>query len=69
MNVDGTRELNFRIPMYIEPGVENPAWYNVRKGFIIANMRKIKVIFNKNTEDEYVLEFLITNVDETHENN
>ena len=68
MNVDGTRELNFRIPMYIEPGVENPAWYNVRKGFIIANMRKIKVIFNKNTEDEYVLEFLITNVDETHEN-
>ena len=68
MNVDGTRELNFRIPMYIEPGVENPAWYNVRKGFIIANMRKIKVIFNKNTEDEYVLEFLITNVEETHEN-
>ena len=68
MNVDGTRELNFRIPMYIEPGVENPAWYNVRKGFIIANMRKIKVIFNKSTEDEYVLEFLITNVDETHEN-
>lgn len=67
MNVDGTRELNFRIPMYIEPGVENPAWYNVRKGFIIANMRKIKVIFNKNTEDEYVLEFLITNVEETHE--
>ena len=68
MNVDGTRELNFRIPMYIEPGVENLAWYNVRKGFIIANMRKIKVIFNKNTEDEYVLEFLITNVEETHEN-
>lgn len=68
MNVDGMRELNFRIPMYIEPGVENPAWYNVRKGFIIANMRKIKVIFNKNTEDEYVLEFLITNVEETHEN-
>jgi len=30
-------------------------------------MRKLKVIFNKGTEDEGVFEFLITKVTESHE--
>ena len=66
LNIDGTEELSFKIPMYLWKEVrssndeekfimqryENPIWYNVKEGNIIANMRKIKVIFNKMTEVE-----------------
>ena len=72
LNVDGTNEFSFSIPMYIYEGPErkeNPRWYNVRNGNIVANMRKIKVIFNKKTEIERVFEFLITKVTERHERN
>lgn len=68
---DGTQELSFSIPMYIyKEGtrIENPSWYNVREGIIVQNMRKIKIIFNKKTEVERVFEFLIINIEQTHEN-
>ena len=69
---DGTRELSLTIPMYVREssGVlkENPIWYNVMNGNLIANMRKLKVIFNMGTDDEAVFEFLITKVTESHEN-
>ena len=76
---DGTQELTFSIPMYIYQGtirVENPIWYNVRNGNLIVNMRKIKVIFNKDDTLELtdwprkldnVFEFSIVDVKERHE--
>lgn len=70
LNVDGTQELSFSIPMYIYDGVnriENPSWYSYKHGALIANMRKIKVILNKNTEYEDVFEFLIIKVTEKHD--
>lgn len=68
LNTDGTQELTFNVPMYLEPGVENPVWYDIKNGIIIEDMRKIKLIFNKNTDDEEVFEFLINSVTERHEN-
>ena len=81
---DGDNTFSFKIPMYIKENSnideepyfkknselkENPIWYNVRNGNIVANMRKIKVIFNKNIPDkEKIFEFIITNVKETHNN-
>lgn len=69
---DGTQELSFSIPMYIrdEDGTkhENPIWYNTRNGTIIADLRKIKVIFDKGGRDEAVFEFMIIKVTESHEN-
>jgi len=56
--------------MYLFKGkelIENPIWNNVTNGNLIANMRKIKVIFNKKTKLEKVFEFLITKVVERHE--
>ena len=67
---DGTENLSFTIPMYLYQNgvlVENPIWYNTRNGNLIVNLRKIKVIFNKLTNDEAVFEFLITKVTEEHE--
>ena len=78
---DGENTFSFKIPMYIreDSGVEepyfkkenilkeNPIWYTVRNGNLLVNMRKIKVIFNKQTADEEVFEFIITNVKEEHE--
>ena len=67
---DGTQEFKFSIPMYLYDGeklVENPIWYNTRNGNIAINLRKIKVIFNKQSIDEKIFEFLITKVTETHE--
>lgn len=79
---DGTAELSFTIPMYLghtentywydetneaAPTRENPLWQNTVNGVILAGMRKIKVIFNKQTEDEAVFEFVITKVTERHE--
>ena len=56
--------------MYIYDGVnriENPTWYSYKHGALIANMRKIKVILNKNTKYEDVFEFLIIKVTEKHD--
>lgn len=67
---DGTQEFKFSIPMYLYNGeklVENPIWYNTRNGNIAINLRKIKVIFNKQTINRKTFEFLITKVTETHE--
>lgn len=66
---DGTQELNFSIPMYYyEDGlwIENPIWYNVINGALIANLRKLKVIFNKGELEEEIFEFVINKVVETH---
>lgn len=67
---DGENTFSFKIPMYIlQDGdwIENPIWYTTYNGNIIANMRKVKVIFNKQTEFEKVLEFIIVKVTEEHE--
>ena len=68
LNVDGTQNISFKIPMYLEPEVVNPIWYDVKNGVLAANMRKIKTIFNKGTEEEKVFEFIIINAEETHQN-
>ena len=68
---DGTEELTFSIPMYIYNGqsrVVNPIWHSTMNGDIIANMRKIKVIFNKNTDVARCFEFLIIDTEESHSN-
>lgn len=52
---DGTQNFTFSIPMYIyENGIltENPIWYNTRNGNLMVNLRKIKVIFNKESYSE-----------------
>ena len=67
---DGENTLNFTIPMYIMQNgsfIENPLWYNKKNGYLMANLRKIKVIFNKFTDYEEVFEFVITKVTEKHE--
>ena len=79
---DGENSFSFKIPMYIyedtnlekEPYfkkeellIENPIWFNVRNGNLLVDMRKIKVIFNKKTEDEEIFEFIITKIKESHE--
>lgn len=66
---DGTQDLSFTIPMYIKQNkqlIENPIWYNTRNGNLIANMRKIKVIFRKTQDKEKIYEFLITQIEESH---
>ena len=66
---DGTLELSFSIPMYYYNGlkrVENPIWYTTKNGVIVQDMRKIKLIFNKQTKVEKIFEFLITKVQESH---
>ena len=68
---DGTQELNFSIPMYLDNGIIrdlNPVWQDINNAAVIAGMRKIKVIFNKTTDVKQVFEFLITKVTKTHEN-
>lgn len=71
LNIDGTQTLSFTIPMYYynEEGikVENPKWYNTINGNLIASLRKIKVIINKQRAQEKVIEFIITKVTERHE--
>ena len=79
LDVDGTQNFTFTIPMYINKWdenanyasrltkVENPIWYNTQNGNLIEGMRKVKVIFNKMTADEKVFEFIIIKVTEKHE--
>ena len=67
IDVDGTEEFTFTIPMYLTIGKENPIWHNTLNGNLMMNMRKIKVILNKTLEDEHVFEFMITKVTERHE--
>lgn len=79
---DGENTFSFKIPMYLQEDndltetpyfkeeiiwKENPIWYTTRNGNIIANMRKVKIIFNKKTNDEEVFEFIINKVTEEHE--
>ena len=67
---DGTQQFKFSIPMYLyQEGklIENPIWYNTRNGNLAVNLRKIKVIFNKDTIDKKIYEFMITKVTESHE--
>ena len=67
---DGENTFSFEIPMYItrnDKFVQNPIWYTTKNGNIVANMRKIKIIFNKNFDKEEVFEFIIIKVTEKHE--
>ena len=68
---DGINQYSCSIPMYVYDGAirkENPIWHNTINGDIIANMRKLKIILNKNTDVEEIYEFLINKVEERHEN-
>lgn len=68
---DGTEEFSFSIPMHIvEDNIshDNPIWYNVINGNIVENLRKIKIIFNKNQANQKVYEQIIVKVNERHEN-
>ena len=71
LSVDGTQELSFSIPMYYDNGfgtlIENPNWYNTQNGNLLIDLRKIKVIFNKRTDDEAVFDFVITKINEVHD--
>lgn len=67
LDIDGTENFKFSIPMYLHPSEENPAWHNTLNGNLMIGMRKIKVILNKTLADEHVFEFLITKVTERHE--
>lgn len=68
---DSEDTFSFRIPMYIHRNgqrIENPLWYNTTNGNLIANLRKLKVIFNKGKQDKQrIFEFLITKVTESHQ--
>lgn len=67
---DGTEEFSFKIPMYIYKGadrIENPIWYNTQNGNIAINMRKIKVIFDKDEALPRVYEYIITKISESHD--
>ena len=67
---DGTQEFTFSIPKYYQQGferIDNPMWLHLENQPLEANMHKLKIIFNKNTEDEKVLEFLVTEVTHDHQ--
>ena len=74
LNIDGTEKFTFKIPMYLESFangkrtvIENPNWYNTKNGNLMEGMRKIKVIFNKDTTVKKCFEFLITKITEEHQ--
>lgn len=77
INIDGTQELSFTIPMYLtapngtglNEKIENPIWYNTQNGNLIVNLRKVKLIINKNTKNEAIYEFVINKISERHEKN
>jgi len=67
---DGVNNISFSIPMYIMHNgqqIENPLWYTRQQGNLIANLRKLKVIFNKFTSDERIFEFIITGISDSHD--
>ena len=71
---DGNETLSFSIPMYlysktgdITTRKENPIWCNVINGTLIADLRKVKLIFDKHGAHEKVFEFVILKVTERHE--
>lgn len=69
LNDDSIDKLSFEVPMYIRQEkelVENPIWYNTRNGILLEGMRKLKLIINKQTEDEGIYELLITKVVDEH---
>ena len=54
---DGTQEFNFSIPQLYYDGetkIPNPMWYQLQEMPIEANMHKLKVVFNKNIEQERI---------------
>lgn len=66
---DGTQEFSFTIPKFYYAGankIDNPMWLHLENQPLEANMHKLKVIFNKGTEDEQVLEFLVVSVAHDH---
>lgn len=66
---DGTQNLSFSIPMYFfyeNELVENPLWYNTKNGVLLVGLRKIKIIFNRGSNEEKVYEFVITKITEKH---
>lgn len=72
---DGTQELEFSIPMYYtEPTtgrrITNPMWARTRDAELLANLRKIKVVFHpvEDDEKERVYEFVITSKTDKHTN-
>lgn len=67
---DGMQEFTFSIPKYYQQGferIDNPMWLHLENQPLEANMHKLKVIFNKETDDEKVLEFLVTEVTHDHQ--
>lgn len=67
---DGTETLNFTVPKFYRfrgKLIPNPLWQYILDGHIVANMHKIKLIFNKAAEDESIFELLVTNVSDNHE--
>ena len=68
LNSDGTQNFSFSIPMklYIDgEWRDNPIWYNTQNKNLLANMRKIKVIFENDNDsddviDDNIFEFIIT---------
>ena len=67
---DGTQEFSFSIPKFYYNGAShiiNPMWLHLENQPLEANMQKLKVIFNKNTEEEKVFEFLVTSVTYDHQ--
>ena len=75
LNIDGTQKLTFSIPMYYQLNgklIENPSWHNAQ-GQLLKGLRKIKVIFNKGEfsiaeASKHVFEFVIMDVEDSHEN-
>ena len=70
LNIDGTQQLTFSVPMYYYVDgqkISNPAWITFSENKILLNTRKVKVILNKQTDDEEIYEFVIDKVTERHE--
>lgn len=54
---DGTQEFNFSIPKMYYDGdnkILNPTWYQLQETPLEANMHKLKVVFNKNIEQQQI---------------
>lgn len=70
LNIDGTQQLTFSVPMYYFMNgqkISNPAWITFSENKVLLNTRKVKVILNKQTDDEEIYEFVIDKVTERHE--